>query len=182
MMPVLWELDRVDWSALRAEGGNAAGVPAALKALCVASSEEEAAAAYWRIDNVVVVQGRVYQAAEYVVPVALQLLLAESPTVQRRALELLIQITGGTTDPQELAVSNLDVAARCRHAAKRGLELVYALVGSSNAQVRDRSVELLDYVEDDADRLVWTLRRLAEVEADSAVRDLAQKIVRDRSE
>lgn len=181
MSPLLWDLDRIPWATLRASGGRRADqIPDALRILATTSDEEEAKAAYWRIDNVVVIQARVFEAAEYVVPFALQLLFASSVVVQCLALELLIQLTGGWTDPDEIARGNVDLVDHCRARAKEGLAIIYWLLGSHDARVRESSVELLDYIENDTERLKWVLGRLIREEPDPKVRELAARVIDGR--
>ena len=57
------ELSRHDWSGLRSFIGDASFVPNAIMALASARSETEAMNAYWRIDNVVMVDGRLSEFA-----------------------------------------------------------------------------------------------------------------------
>ncbi len=56
-------IDSVYWASLRSDSGSAVGVPQALWDLFSASSEDAAEAAYWRIDNEVIVQGQLHEAA-----------------------------------------------------------------------------------------------------------------------
>ena len=59
------ELDRYDWGSLRTCAGTAAEVPAAVAALVAATTEADAEHAYSEtsLDNEVVVQGNLFQAA-----------------------------------------------------------------------------------------------------------------------
>jgi len=124
---MIWEIQRLDWSSLRASG-DAAGVPAALLALQQATDEREALRAYWRIDNVVVVQGRLYEAALPTVN-ALLIGLTGCTTVARpHLLELLVQLASGETAPSEVMLGNLQLAERCRAALPAGLSVFLALL------------------------------------------------------
>lgn len=55
-----------DWGALRTLIGPADFVPAALDRLLRSTNDAEATAAYWELDNRVVVQGQLFEAAEAV--------------------------------------------------------------------------------------------------------------------
>jgi len=57
------EIGRHQWSRLRSFAGDASRLPAAIEALVFAESDEDAKAAYWRIDNVALVQGRLSESA-----------------------------------------------------------------------------------------------------------------------
>lgn len=63
------ELSRHDWSALRCAGGPATDVPQELRGLLAATNGEERRKHYWKLDNNVVVQGNLYEAAVPVVSV-----------------------------------------------------------------------------------------------------------------
>ncbi|WP_148314442.1 hypothetical protein [Sorangium cellulosum] len=114
-----WEVLRHDWSSLRAEGG-AEHLPRALQELESASTEDEALSAYWRIDNYVVVQGRVYEAALAVVSCLLGTLLRCTDVSRRHVLELLVQIGGGEPAHSEIDLGEADLVARCRKEIARG--------------------------------------------------------------
>lgn len=70
----------------------------ALERLRVAKTEEDATQAYWEIDNVVIVQGALYEAA---LPTARSILpsitSAASVTAREKLIELLQQISAGET-------------------------------------------------------------------------------------
>jgi len=59
---IMWELERFDWGSLRSVR-SAAAVPGAIEALRTADTDDVAKEAYWRIDNEVVVQGELFEAA-----------------------------------------------------------------------------------------------------------------------
>ncbi|GAB3140738.1 hypothetical protein GCM10027290_12050 [Micromonospora sonneratiae] len=52
------EIARYDWQRLKSFKGDAAALPSAINALVFAESEESAEKAYWQIDNVALLQGR----------------------------------------------------------------------------------------------------------------------------
>ena len=89
------ELARHDWTAFRTFLGDASRLPAAITALAVAESDEQAQAAYWRIDNVVAVDGRL---SEAVTPVTSCLLVAMDlapPRGRKSIIDLLDVIATG---------------------------------------------------------------------------------------
>ncbi|WP_406636676.1 hypothetical protein [Amycolatopsis sp. WGS_07] len=55
----------VPWNRLRMDVGTAECVPAAIRDLLNAGSAEDADRAYWRLDNGVVVQGRLFESAPW---------------------------------------------------------------------------------------------------------------------
>ena len=138
-----WELEYHNWSQLEAAGG-ASKVPEAITALEAATTNEAALAAYWKIDNTVVVQGAVYPAA---LPTVRSLLigLARSTVVARpHILELLVQIGGG--EPAQVAASNADIVHRCLVEIARGVPIYMDILERSiNSDERAFCVDLLGF-------------------------------------
>lgn len=137
-----WEIQSYHWSSLRANGDSAA-IPAALVALQHASSEQDALRAYWQIDNVVVVQGALFEAA---LPTANALLIGLTSctlTARPHLLELLVQLTSGETAPSEIDHGNDQLAARCRGVLPGGLSVLLALLESGGPAEREHCVDLL---------------------------------------
>src|SRR5256885_12610401 len=85
----MWEIERYNWSILRASG-NASGVPHAIRSLLAAASEDEADRWYWKIDNTVIVQGALYEAALPTIRCLIVGLPICSPYARERVLELLV--------------------------------------------------------------------------------------------
>jgi hypothetical protein len=108
----MWDIERYDWAHLRAMG-SAAGVPAAIEALCRASSKAQSDDAYWRIDNVVVVQGRLFEAAFPTTVCLTSGLRTCSSVSQPDVLELLVQLGNGTPDPSESLLGSSNLAQLC---------------------------------------------------------------------
>jgi hypothetical protein len=177
------ELKRINWAALRASNGRHAGtVPDALRALAGATTEKEADDAYWRLDNFIVLQGAVFEAAEYVVQPLIQVLCGHATVVRRYALDLLIEITGAAAyvDPSEVERGNSKLVNRCRERAREGVGVVYWLLDSEDPWVRISAFELLEYIEPETERLLWVLRHIRDTDPDATVREKANQIVSDR--
>jgi hypothetical protein len=119
---MIWEIERYDWSKLRPEG-SASQVPHALRELQLAATESEALAAYWKIDNTIVVQGQVYQAALAAVPCLLGVLLRCTDAARRHVLELLVQIGSGEAAACEIELDEADLVQRCLQEIARGLPI-----------------------------------------------------------
>ncbi len=126
-----WEINRHNWSLLRAEGG-AIGVPTAICALEKATTEDEALNAYWRIDSTVVVQGAVHQAALATVSCLLQALPCCTDIARPHILELLVQIGSGTPAPSELEADEADLIGQCLHELVLGFPLYVSILERSS--------------------------------------------------
>ncbi|MFD4278948.1 hypothetical protein R2B67_08585 [Streptomyces cyaneofuscatus] len=145
------EIGRWAWEEFRTMGDRSAGVPDALRHLMAASDEDEAMAAYWDLENVVVVQGQLHSAALPTVSVLLAGLLDDlSADARDLVLELLQQIVMGEADRDEVALGNTELGARCREAARTGLWLVYRELGTRR---RETAEAILERIEDDKPRI-----------------------------
>jgi hypothetical protein len=119
------ELARVDWSKLREIAGGADGVGRALGRLLAAGTPADATDAYWQIENHVVVQGELFEAAEPAVSVLVAAFADERPRhVRIAALDLLYQILAGLPGPVEREAGNDDLLARCQARAREGFWLL----------------------------------------------------------
>jgi len=149
-----FELSRVDWSQVRDITGPATHVPSSLRELFTARSSEDCEIAYWKLENVVVVQGQLYEAAVYVVPVLLAAIaVLECPTFVRTTIfELLFQIVHGDSHEEEVLRGFTDLGDRCREKARHGLWLLFRETKSCH---REAAIELLKTIEDDQSRLTF---------------------------
>lgn len=161
----LHDLERHDWSLLRT-AHSSHSVPEALQSLVGATSNDEASRAYWRIDNVVVRQGALFEAAA---PVAecLAVALHQCTDVARPwALELLFQLANGTPAPEELAAGNHALRARCRDALLSCSAYLYALLECGTREEQIWCVDLLCLFVDERPtlkpRVVWHFNRFAQ--------------------
>ena len=145
------EISRVDWAAHRQIVGTAERIPAALLDLLNAPTPEAANAAYWKLDNHVVVQGALFQAAEPVVSVLLAALTETRPAhVRASLLELLFQILAGEAAGGERALSNDPLAQACKIRAR---ERLWVLYGELSKGEREAVMECIELVETDLARL-----------------------------
>jgi hypothetical protein len=121
-----------------------ADVPAALRALAAAETAEAADAAYWRLDNHVIVQGALYQAAEATAVAAVLALPRATVAGRARLLELLGQIGAGATAPSEVAAGNTGLAERCLREVAKGFPIYVAILAA--AQDADEIASAVDLI------------------------------------
>jgi hypothetical protein len=129
-------VEGTEWSRLETASGTAEHVPDALKHLAQARTEDEAKAAYWELDNEVVVQGRLYEAAVPVVSVLLAMLQGQLSRVARaRVVDLLVEIALGDPpargDKPDGALGEL-----CRALVREGIWTVYGLLLDEDPAIR----------------------------------------------
>lgn len=155
-----WELQRHDWSSLRANG-DASKVPEALIALQNATDEGEALRAYWRIDNVVVVQGALFEAA-FPTVTALSIGLSNCTDVARpHILELLVQLVSGEPTLSERISGNEALAEDCRSVLPNALSTLFALLETAHPNEQMHCIDLLGMCAQVApqakDQVMWYL-------------------------
>jgi hypothetical protein len=129
------EISKTDWHNLRGANGSASSVPRALRNMIYAIREQSAEAAYWQLENHVVVQGGLFDSAVHIVPVLCAALSYELSDFARGwTLELLFQIVNGTTSTEEYQRGLRDLEVKCREAALPCLWLLYhqVLIGHSS--------------------------------------------------
>jgi hypothetical protein len=168
-----YHLGRVDWASLRAMG-DAATVPDAIRQLLAAESDADADRAYWRLDNTVVVQGQLFEAALALVPVLLAAATGSlSPLARVRLLDLVVEIASGAPDESEREHGNGTLGRDCRLALGEGLWLMYATLASDDERLRERAVQIVYATDPDRARLAIVLDDLMANDPAAGVRDAA---------
>lgn len=153
------EIARVAWNNIRTASGFATDVPHAVKSLMRSKSPEEAQQGYWALENSIVVQGQLFEAAVAVVPVLVAGLLEDlSPHARAGMLELLFQIVSGEAHEEEVIRGVSGLGEACRNRAREGIWILYReFLSGQGAAAR----EILEVVELDRQRLDFFLKSLA---------------------
>ncbi|MFL6073305.1 MAG: hypothetical protein ACJ73S_07925 [Mycobacteriales bacterium] len=126
-------------------------MPESLRGLILASDEEEAAQYYWQLENVVVVQGQLFEAAPAAVSVIMAALADELSSASRGwCLELLFQLVSGESNQEAVGRGNLDLGERCRANAREGLWLLYAEM--ARGKFDGAAQQVIQVLEHDKDR------------------------------
>src|SRR2546428_3629304 len=101
-------LRNVDWPKIRSLMKTTSDdVPESFLQLIDSQTDAQAKEAYWRLDNRVMVQGQLFQAAEKLVPAILAALQLDlSPSARHRLVELLTEIALGVPDKSEVIIGN----------------------------------------------------------------------------
>lgn len=169
------EANRLNWAALRS-AGEANGVPEAIEKLRTARSPEEATRAYWQIDNTVVVQGALYEAAEPTIPCLLEALSTSTDLGRARILELLYQLGSGGVHREELIVGNHDLDERCRAAVKLGTSQYFYLLENGTPSESGFCADLIELcAKDDAPaqaRARWWFERMLRTSIDENAKEV----------
>lgn len=135
-----------EWSALRTLIGPADFVPAAIDRLLSATTEADAAAAYWELDNRVVVQGQLFEAAEAVARELVARICSSDASLPglSRALDLLVEFAYGDADASEVAAGNPDLGARCRDEIRKGMHCLRSSADSGDDRAQAAIRDLTD--------------------------------------
>ncbi|WP_147457008.1 hypothetical protein [Micromonospora pisi] len=132
------ELAKHDWTAFRTFTGDASRVPVAIVTLASAESDEQAAAGYWRIDNVVVVDGRLSEAVKPVTSCLLVAMDLAPPPGRKSILDLLSVIaTGYEEHVDNQVVGEVSVRTCVEMMASRLNAFIEELLASGNASCVD---------------------------------------------
>jgi len=176
----MWELERFDWGSLRS-AGSAAAIPSAIEALRTAGSEDAAKQAYWRIDNEVIVQGELFEAA---VPTACCLVAALGSCTEAsraRIVELLFQLATGTPHSSEFARGARELHHLCRREVLRAAPLIFESFERAPPESLDLWVDLLIvFSEEDkslAPRVQWYLGRALRLDIHAGLRESIQRAI-----
>ncbi len=154
-------------------------MPDALIELGRARTSQAADAAYWRIDNVVVLQGALYEAAVATAAVLLVMLPAAEPAARPRVLELLQQFSDGESHPSEINLGNLDLRRACLKELLRGYCLFEYWLGYGSEEEQLLCLDLIGACAAgdtalDA-RVRHTLHRCSESSTSTNVREHAKR-------
>jgi hypothetical protein len=156
-------LEDVPWHKLRRSYGTAEGVPAAIAKL-TAANEETRKEGYWSLDNGVVLQSDLYEAAPYVVPFMLDIIERRDYPGSLLAYKLLYEIANGTARDDDMSdywvnsgpKRRMPLTQAARLAVLMGTDL-YERDVQQDPRTRRVALELLDrmseYSQEVADRL-----------------------------
>ena len=149
------ELNRWDWSNIIEAHGPATNIPVAIRELMLAQNVEESEIAYWKLENHIVVQGNVFEAAAYAVPVFMAALVkTDRPThFVISTMDLFYQIIAGGVHEEEIARGMPDLKERCIAAMREGIWILYA--NYLQGRVRRSLGEVISMLDDDPYRLKY---------------------------
>jgi hypothetical protein len=148
----LSELSAIPWTEKSVASGNAANVPQALAGL-LSPDETVRDRSYWQLDNEVVLQSDLYEAACLVVPFLIRFLSERVPHGRDRIYDLLYEIANGdapstvaccTTEGEELPLKEA-----CTRELKKGLTVFLRDTSDENPLIREKAKDLLELLTGD---------------------------------
>lgn len=174
---MVWEVQRHDWSQLRAER-----VPEALYALARAATEQEAARAHGVIENAVAVEGALYAASVPTTTCLLTVLQQCSIAARPHVLELLVALGTGEPAQSEKMAGRMKLQELCRQNLKEGAPLFLSILEVGDEKERMYCVDLLGLCWQQnaalSHRLIWYLEKLLTEPVGEGLKDMAQTWLR----
>ena len=177
---MIWESMRHNWDSLHAMV-SASDVPRMIFQLLTATNEHEAGAVFDYIENNIVVQGRLFEAAPPTVG-CLVIALPFSPPVARIAiLELLNHLCGGNVSREE-EEAGYPLRGKCLQEMRKGVAIYLYLLQYGSNEERRECIDLLDMcAESDPsliEQVVWHLVKLKEQHSNTDLDNLADNTVK----
>jgi hypothetical protein len=165
-MTTNWEIDRVEWSKLSADGPTDK-VPGAIERLLSATNKEEALSAYWFLDGTVVNSHTIFGIAVPTIDCVITGLPRAAAPAVPHILELLGQIGARSIGPDEPWNNDAALKSACRCALLRGGALFFGYLETLDSASRYLAVDLV-YILSFCDhslkeRVCWYLRRANEL-------------------
>ncbi|MFD2205558.1 hypothetical protein [Kiloniella antarctica] len=165
------EINRHDWRKLETVPSSNSNISTALLDLSRAITKNQAHDAYWRIDNHVIVQGDLYQAAVAVVPCVLEILQNCPKEARPFCLDLLAEIGFGTVDSLQQTIMD-----DCHREVSRGASIYFHILQVGSDKKKEIAAILLigvclKYDPTLHDRVIWHLEKLKAETLNIGLRD-----------
>jgi hypothetical protein len=169
------DMEKISWANLKQAHGSSEHVPAAIKGL-ISDDEKEQEASYWKLDNHIVLQGDLYQAAFYVIPFLLEILAANIRNGRSYVYDLLFEIANGFA-PEEVPCDydgvTLTLTEGCKRAVAGGLNLYLEEISDNNSICRENALDLIVSLEEHVGSAV---SRLIELKGKEINREFQAKL------
>lgn len=148
------ELARHNWDQIREANGFASDIPKAFVELLNSETPQASSVAYWKLENHVVLQGSLFEAAVYIVPAICAALVdfGRPEWVKIQLLELFFQIVAGEAHSEEAERGLPDLGAACRAEATKGLWLLYRIF--QDGELWSAAREVIALIDNNRDRLL----------------------------
>ncbi len=162
-------LHQIDWSKIEQAEGFASHVPIAVQRL---ASEDESIceSAYWELDNHIVLQGDLYQAAFFVIPFLVEILKSNSVICRSYVYDLLFEIANGYEAKEVLCIyggEKYSLTDACKLAVAENYKVFLFDVSNHAARCRTNALDLLISLEGKSEILVAELLRIKSEEVDN---------------
>jgi hypothetical protein len=179
---VFEKMNGIDWRNLQQAHGTASHVPEAIKGL-VSEDERVRERSYWLLDNYVVLQSDLYEAALFVVPFLLEILSSEIEHGRDLVYDLLFEIGNGYAPPEVsckgLNGETVSLGEACRDAVLEGLNIYLGEVKTVDSKARLKALELLASLNEIEDTIRIELEDILSKEENGAFRVELKRVVKE---
>lgn len=145
-------MERINWNKIKTSNGTAVNIPQAFE-LLKSNSLEDRKKGYWLIDNHVVLQSDLYEAAYYVIDPLMELLDNSELEKKYLIIELLIEIAYGYAPPSlfiNIGEEKVPLQQACSSKLKlKEKEIEQLIFEVQNKELNDKLKELLNAINDE---------------------------------
>ncbi len=153
-------MEQVDWKAIKQANGAATSVPSALRDL-ISGDAKVRESAYWTLDNHVVLQSDLYEAAYYVLPFLIEILRSGTIAGREYVYDLLTEIANGYAPESEKCLykgEEVPLAEGCKAVVADEIDLFVQEVENTDSDFRNNALELLIVLRER--KIIPTLKQL----------------------
>lgn len=169
-----WDIIRIPWSEYRA-AGTTEHLPNALLQVQQAATVQQAEQACWQIENTVVVQGALYEAAIPTVICLLGIIQRATDAARPFILELLVQIASGEPAEVSMESGHSRLNEQCMREIARGTAVYVDWLEYGTGTERLHCVDLLGLCSQRdrtlKERVRWLFQRVLHIEEDERVKE-----------
>jgi hypothetical protein len=156
---MLEELNLLPWSKLKVSDGTADCIPKAIESL-LSDSEDTRDKGYWNLDNVIVLQGSLYEAAPHVIPFLLEILESPGLVHSKKEVYLLLTCLALGYDAPDSDASPEALRPACHEEILKGVDLYIGEIEDRESKYREYAADLLIALDESISRLSAVLDRL----------------------
>ncbi len=171
----------IDWSCFKQAHGDASHVPDAIKAL-VSDDESTREKAYWKLDNFVVLQSDLYEAAFYVIPFLVEILLSKVFSGREHVYALLSEIANGYA-PDSVTIqvdgNDMPLTLACRTLVLEHVDVYLDEVKDIQSGYRDSALDLLGSLNEKSGDIRAALENVLITEKDLEIKVLIKEVLEE---
>lgn len=172
-------LNNINWSKLKQAHGNAGHIPDALRGL-TSPEKKIREKSYWKIDNYVVLQSDLYEAAYYVIPFLIEILESGMKNGRSLVYDLLFEIGNGNaseTSKCKYKGEFIPLEKACRRSVAEKIPLYLKDAEESDISIVKKALELLSSFTEYKSEILPKLYLLLEKAPDGRQRELLEEAI-----
>lgn len=138
-------IENIDWENLEIADGSATKVPSAINGL-ISNDIDTQHSSYWKLDNHVVRQSDLYEAAYYIIPYLIEIVRCRCKNGRKFVYDLLYEISNGEAVNEKCVVfkgEKVPLAIGCRNAVADGMDLYLRELRDEESEAQTKALELI---------------------------------------